>query len=286
MIVSVLIPFFKGNLKNFIIKAKKNTEKYSFIEYIITIDNINYQVDKDIRKILEQTSIKLYKNNFNIGTYKTQILNFNKSNGKYVILSSDDTFLNYDYLSLIEKLIKNNKNLDVCLIAGFLNLFKDKFRLLNKFEIEVYPSLKSSIINLQNSLISRKLALEYFNGQYLEFSPSEDFAFFLKILNDKKIKIFLLNRKFYLYKDLGLKLSNDFNKNRKMAHLAINQSNIKFKNLHLNLNSKKIKNLFSGILICLKEKKIKFIILFIIFVLYRLFQLNVNKLKNFFNIFT
>lgn len=139
-LVSILIPTY--NVSSYINQAVESVINQTMADFeIIIIDDCS--TDDTVKKIevIEDTRIKVYRNEKNMGPSYSRNRALNKSNGKWVAILDSDDYWEHDRL---EKLIEVTKNQSVEVVCDDLYLIEDG----NAVPFDSYLKSRESVIGV------------------------------------------------------------------------------------------------------------------------------------------
>lgn len=111
-LVSIIVPtynrikYLEKALRSAILQSYKNTE-------IIVSDNFSSTNPEALISILNDSRIKFYRNNENLGPFRNVMNGFSKATGKYIACLLDDDMWGQDYLVKMVDVLEKNSNVVV-----------------------------------------------------------------------------------------------------------------------------------------------------------------------------
>lgn len=260
MLISVIIPFYKGNLyiNRLLLCLEKNVtycEKKSaniFLETII----INDYPDEDIvlKNSYQKCNVKVYKNQRNKGIHYSRVHGINLAKGEYIILLDQDDMIEDRTIFSQYTAIKDG---DIVFSDGYVESFyngeKKRFTLFrNKIvapyilSLKTYLCASNPIISPGQVMMKRSSIPETWLQHILEENGSDDLFLWILFLSQKP-KAYYNSDILYIHKYTGANYS--LNKKKML------QSDIKVYELlqrHQLIKQKyldmfKINNLYKGL---------------------------------------
>ncbi len=244
-LVSVIIPVY--NAQKYICEALKSiiNQTYSNLEVIIIDDGSTDNSLEIITKYqLEDSRVKILKNNKNMGLIYSLNKGIVNSNGKYIArMDADDI----SYLTRIEKQVNfMEKNTDVCMCGTECKLFLGNKKFLRKnIEVEIdYEKIIASTLFkcefIHPSIMIRRDIINENNYKYdSDFNSVEDYELWSRILINHKVTN--IKESLLLYRVLKTSITSNANKNmelRKKTFKKLYKNYIS--NLGLKLNDEEL----------------------------------------------
>lgn len=123
MLLSIIIPFYKGNsyINNLLACILRNKKNLS-MENVFNVIIINDSPDEKIRindEFKKELSIKIYNNEKNYGIHRSRIEGIKKTHSKYIIMIDQDDYLVDDALKIIVSLLQKDRASDMFVFNGY-----------------------------------------------------------------------------------------------------------------------------------------------------------------------
>lgn len=223
MLLSIIIPFYKGNkyinnILSCVLKNKINLDKKIPFDVII----INDSPDETVKINPEYTrelDIKIYTNDINSGIHKSRLEGIKKSSSEYVLMIDQDDLLSQDAFSKICQAIDIYPSYDMLIFNGYkkyidINDRPDELlipKLLPHFMITnlfMYCFIENPIASPGQVILKRTSIPKEWSKNIMTANGSDDMLLWmLMIQRNKKIKY--VNYPIYFHVETG----NNFGRN-------------------------------------------------------------------------
>lgn len=231
MFISVIIPFYKGNMYiNTIVKDIIDSRNYAAehgndvpIEIIIVNDSPNESVCLE-EKYRLYYNIRIVTHEKNYGIHKARISGLNESRGDYIVFfDQDDRML----IEWIDTQTKSIKNADVC-VGNFYNQnsnlelipyyesFQDQ---KNACSLYTFLMRENHILSPGQCLIKRIAIPKEWQEYVLNDNGSDDFFLWILMLSQKKFFVFNKNH-IYVHSYTGDNYSASYERMKK-SNMAV-----------------------------------------------------------------
>lgn len=123
MLLSIIIPFYKGNsyinnLMACILRNKKNLLGGNIFDIIIINDSPGEMV-KINEKYKEELAISIYDNQENYGIHRSRVEGIKRSQSEYILMIDQDDYLADDALKIILSVLHTGNSYDMLVFNGY-----------------------------------------------------------------------------------------------------------------------------------------------------------------------
>lgn len=206
-LVSIILPYYK-KIKFFAATYRSIIrQSYQNFELIIIYDDKDLTELKTIKKIVRKNpKVKILRNKRNLGAGLSRNYGIKKSKGKFIsFIDADDIWTRNKIKDQVKFIEKNKFDFISC---NYKKKFSNKIiNVKPQYEIRYKDLLNSCSIGLSTVMLRKKIIK---HKLFSKLKTQEDFSAWLKIMREKKISCYNLNKTLVTWNYDKKSLSSNF----------------------------------------------------------------------------
>lgn len=230
MLISIIVPFYKGNeyINDLLYCIKKNAilfKNLGDIEMVLVNDSPNYLLEYDKTIIGNAFELQIYNNKKNSGIHQTRINGLKYAKGEYVLMLDQDDLISDN--AILSQFMKIN-SADMVICNGHVECKNsDKLLYTHRYAYILATSLLSylyygcQICSPGQCLIKKNSIPSEWYEHILKINCADDFFLWILFIHSKN-KIVFNQENIYLHRKTGVNVSDDIENMRASERAVYN----------------------------------------------------------------